>query len=90
MNKAELVARMSKDSGLTKADALRALDAFLDNVTEVLKKGRKVKLVGFGNFDTARRKARSGRNPQTGALLRIPARRKARFTAGKELKDAVR
>ncbi|HXB57085.1 MAG TPA: HU family DNA-binding protein [Vicinamibacteria bacterium] len=90
MNKAELVARVAKDSGLTKADAGRALDAALDNVTKALKKGEKVTLVGFGTFGVSRRRARAGRNPQTGALIKISARRVPKFTAGKELKSAVR
>ncbi|HVR69636.1 MAG TPA: HU family DNA-binding protein, partial [Vicinamibacteria bacterium] len=86
MNRAEIVARMARDSGLTKADADRALRAFLDNVSRSLKKGEKVKLVGFGVFDVYRRKARLGRDPYTGAPLKIPGRRVTRFTAGKELK----
>ncbi|HWW92581.1 MAG TPA: HU family DNA-binding protein [Vicinamibacteria bacterium] len=90
MNKGELVARVAKDSGLTKADAGRALDAALDNVTKALKKGEKVTLVGFGTFGVSRRRARAGRNPQTGAPIKISARRVPKFTAGKELKDAVR
>ena len=90
MNKGELVARVAKDSGLTKADAGRALDAALDNVTRALKKGERVTLVGFGTFGVSRRRARAGRNPQTGAPIKISARRVPKFTAGKELKDAVR
>jgi DNA-binding protein HU-beta len=90
MNKGELVARVAKDSGLTKADAGRALDAALDNVTKALKRGEKVTLVGFGTFGVSRRRARAGRNPQTGAPIKISARRVPKFTAGKELKDAVR
>ena len=90
MNKAELIARMAKDTGLTKADATKAVDALIDNVTKSLKKGEKVTLVGFGTFVAARRRPRAGRNPRTGAPIKIPARRIARFTVGKELKDAVR
>ncbi len=89
MNKAELIARIARDSGLTKADALRAVDALLDNVTKALKKGEKVTLVGFGTFQVGRRRARAGRNPQTGAPLKIPARRVPKFVAGKELKGSV-
>ena len=81
---------MARDSGLTKADADRALHAFLDNVSRSLKKGEKVKLVGFGVFDVYRRKARLGRDPYTGAPLKIPGRRVTRFTAGKELKALVK
>jgi DNA-binding protein HU-beta len=90
MNKAETVARMAKDTGLTKADTGKCLDALLDNVTKSLKKGEKVTLVGFGTFLVGRRKARTGRNPQTGAPIKIAARRVPRFAAGKELKAAVR
>jgi nucleoid DNA-binding protein len=90
MNKGELIARVAKDSGLTKADAGRALDAVLDNVTKALKKGEKVTLVGFGTFAVSRRRARAGRNPQTGAPIKIAARRAPKFSAGKELKDAIR
>ena len=70
MNKAELIERVARDTGLTKADALRAIDALLDNVTKSLRKGEKVTLVGFGSFQTARRRARNGRNPQTGTSSR--------------------
>lgn len=90
MNKAELVARVARDSGLTKAAATRAIDALLDNVTRTLKKRDKVTLVGFGTFTVSRRRARAGRNPRTGAVLKIAARRAPKFTAGKELKDAIR
>ena len=89
MNKAEMVARISRDAGITKADANRALDALVENVTKALKKGEKVTLVGFGTFAVSKRRARNGRNPQTGALLKIPARRVPRFAPGKELKDAI-
>lgn len=89
MNKAEIVARIARDAGLTKVDANKALDAFLDNVTKVLKKGGKVTLVGFGTFAVSRRKARTGRNPRTGTPIKIAARRVARFIPGKELKGAV-
>jgi DNA-binding protein HU-beta len=90
MNKAEIIARVSRDSGLTKADALRALDAFLDNVSKSLKKGEKVTLVGFGTFAVGRRRARTVKNPQTGAPIKIVARRVPKFAAGKELKDTVK
>lgn len=89
MNKAALAARMARDTGFTQVDALRALDAFIDNVSKVLKKGEKVKLVGFGTFSVFRRKAREGRHPQTGAPLKIAARRAARFSAGKDLRKLV-
>jgi DNA-binding protein HU-beta len=89
MNKAALAARMAKDIGGTQVDALRALSAFIDHVSKALKKGEKVKLVGFGTFSVFRRKAREGRNPQTGSLIKIAARRAARFTAGKDLRKLV-
>jgi len=89
MNKAEIIARIAKDTGLTKSDALKAVDALVDNITRALRKGEKVTLVGFGTFAVSKRKARAGRNPQTGEPLKIPARRAPRFAAGKELKAAV-
>jgi DNA-binding protein HU-beta len=90
MNKAQIVARIAKDTGLTKADANRILDALVANVSRALKKGEKVTLVGFGTFILAKRKARAGRNPQTGAVLKIAARRVPRFVPGKDLKDFVK
>ncbi len=90
MNKAQVVARIAKDTGLTKADANRVLDALIANVGRALKKGEKVTLVGFGTFILAKRRARAGRNPQTGAALKIAARRVPRFVPGKDLKDLVR
>ena len=89
MNKAELIERVARDTGLTKADSLRAIDALLDNVTQSLRKGEKVTLVGVGSFQTARRKARNGRNPQTGTPIKIAARRVPKFIPGKELRDEV-
>ena len=90
MNKGQLVARMARDARLTKAAALRALDAFLDNVTRTLKKGEKVTIVDFGTFRPARRRARTVLNPRTGAPVKITARRVARFYVGKGLKDIVK
>ena len=89
MNKAELVEAMATKAGLTKADAARALEAFVESVTGSLKKGKKVSLVGFGTFKTSQRAARMGRNPQTGAEVKIPARTAVGFKAGSALKDAV-
>ena len=89
MNKAELIERVARDTSLTKADSLRAIDALLDNVTKSLRRGEKVTLVGFGSFQTARRRARNGRNPQTGTPIKIAARRVPKFIPGKELKDQV-
>ena len=90
MNKAELIARVAKDSHLTKADATRAIDALLDNVGRALKKGDRVTLVGFGTFVVSRRRARAGRNPQTGMPIKIASRRVPKFSAGKELKELIR
>jgi len=90
MNKAELVTRISKDTGLTKADANRVIDALIDQVTRALKKGERVTLVGFGTFLVARRKARAGRDPRNGTPLKIAARRVTRFAPGKDLKAEVR
>jgi DNA-binding protein HU-beta len=90
MNKAQLITQVAKDSRLTKADATRAIDALLDNVTRALKKGDRVTLVGFGTFGVSRRRARAGRNPQTGTPIKIAARKVARFAAGKELKELIK
>jgi DNA-binding protein HU-beta len=86
MNKAELVTRMARESGLTKADSLRALDALTALVMRALKKGVRVKIAGFGTFATARRKARVVLNPKSKAPVKVPSRRAPRFTPSKELK----
>lgn len=85
MNKAELIAQLADEAGITKTQANTALDAFVDAVTKTLKKGDKVTLVGFGTFSVSKRAARNGRNPQTGEVIKIKARKVARFKAGKEL-----
>jgi DNA-binding protein HU-beta len=90
MNKAELVEAISKVTTLTKADTERTIDAFVDIVSKNVKKKDGVKLVGFGTFAVSARKARVGRNPQTGEEIQIPARKVPVFRPGKELKDAVR
>ncbi len=90
MNKAELVESISKVTQQTKADTERYLDAFIDTVTKNVKKKDGVKLVGFGTFTVSQRKARVGRNPQTGEEIKIPARRVPVFRPGKELKESVR
>lgn len=90
MTKAELVEKMAKDAGASKAIAEKALNSLIDAITRTLKKGNKVALVGFGTFSVGKRKARTGRNPQTGAAIKIPARKVPRFSAGKTLKDAVK
>ena len=89
MSKQQLVEMMASKAGLTKADAARALDAFMESVTETLKKGDKVSLVGFGTFATSKREARTGRNPRTGETVNIAARTAATFKAGAKLKDAL-
>ena len=90
MTKAELVEKMAKDAGISKVAALAALNSFTESVTKALKKkDGKVTLVGFGTFSKARRKARKGRNPQTGAPIKIKASKTVKFKAGKKLKDAI-
>ena len=81
--------KMAEKAGLTKADAARALDAFTESVTEALKAGDKVSLVGFGTYATSERPAREGRNPRTGETVKIAARTAVTFKAGSKLKDAV-
>lgn len=90
MNKAELVARVARDTGRTKTDVLRVLDAVLDQVARSLRRGEKVTLVDFGTFLVTRRRARPGFNPRTGEPMRITARRWPRFAAGKGLRESVR
>ncbi len=89
MNKAELVAAMAKEAGLTKVDAEKALKSFTDTVSKELKKKGKVQLIGFGTFETRKRAARTGRNPQTGKDIKIAAATVPAFKAGKALKDLV-
>lgn len=90
MNKEQLVERVAERTGATKKDAMEVINSALDHITTTLKKGDKVTLVGFGTFLIRKRKARDGRNPQTGAKIKIPAKRVPAFTAGKELKAAVK
>ena len=89
MNKAELIAKIAEESKLTKKAAETALDAFVTSVEEALKNGEKVQLVGFGTFEVRERKARTGRNPQTRAEIKIPASIAPVFKAGKALKELV-
>ena len=89
MNKTELVAAMAESAALSKKDAEKALKAFVEVVTDELKKGEKVQLVGFGTFEVANRAAREGRNPLTGEKMKIKASKAPKFKAGKALKDAV-
>jgi len=89
VTKADLVNAMAEKAGLSKADAEKALKAFTDAVTDALKAGDKVALVGFGTFSVGERAARTGKNPQTGAQIKIPAAKSPKFKSGKALKDAV-
>ena len=90
MTKEELVNKIAKEAKLTKVQANKAVKTFFDGVTGSLKRGRKVSFVGFGTFSVARRKARMGRNPQTGAPIRIAASKVPKFKAGKHLREAVK
>ncbi len=90
MTKAEIVEKMAKDAGISKVAAATALNSFMDSVAKALKKkDGKVTLVGFGTFSKSRRKARKGRNPQTGESIKIKATNVVKFKAGKKLKDAI-
>ena len=89
MNKNELIASMSSEAGLTKADAGKALDAFISSITQALKAGDEVRLVGFGTFAVSKRAATTGRNPRTGETIKIAARNQPKFKAGKSLQDAI-
>ncbi|MDX1738374.1 MAG: HU family DNA-binding protein [Alphaproteobacteria bacterium] len=89
MNKNDLVASVANESGLSKADAAKAVDAVFNSVTAALKGGDEVRLVGFGTFAVVNRAASQGRNPRTGEPLQIPASKQPKFKAGKGLKDAV-
>ena len=89
MNKTELIAAVAEQAEISKKDSEKALKAFIDVVTEQLKKGDKVQLVGFGTFEVSERAAREGRNPQTGKTMKIEACKAPKFKAGKALKDAI-
>jgi DNA-binding protein HU-beta len=89
VNKNELISSMASEAGLTKADAGKALDAFISSITTALKGGNEVRLVGFGTFAVSKRAATTGRNPRTGETIKIKARKQAKFKAGKTLQDAV-
>ena len=89
MNKQDLIAKVAKDLGGTKSAAAQAIESVIDGITKALRKGDSVTFVGFGTFKTSNRKARTARNPQTGAEVKIPKRRAVRFIAGKALKSAV-
>lgn len=89
MNKQELITHIAREAGITKTAATAAVETFFASVTKTLKKGQPITFVGFGTFKTANRKARTARNPRTGAAIKIPKRRVVRFSAGKALKTAV-
>ncbi len=89
MNKAELISRVARDTQTTKVQSARVIDSLLDHIMKALRKGDRASLVGFGTFTVGRRRARTGRNPQTGAPITIPARRVVRFTSGKALRSEV-
>ena len=90
MNKAQLVDAIAAEAKLSKADAKKALDGFIDGTTKALKKGDRVALVGFGSFSVAKRAARTGRNPQTGKAIKIAAKKVVKFKAGAELAGKVK
>jgi DNA-binding protein HU-beta len=89
MNKADLIDAMAEDAGISKAAAKKALDSFVENVSGSLKKGNRISLVGFGSFSVSMRSAREGRNPQTGAAIKIPAKNVVKFKAGADLNSKV-
>ncbi len=90
MTKTELVEKMAKDSGISKATAAKAMASMIDGIVKTLKKGKKVTLVGFGTFSVSKRKARAGRNPRTGEPIKIAAHKTPKFTAGRAFKDAIK
>ena len=89
MNKQGIVAKIAADTGMSKTSAAAAVDSLIQGITKSLKKGDSVSFVGFGTFKTSSRKARTARNPQTGAAVKIPRRKVARFAAGKGLRDML-
>ena len=89
MNKTELVAAIASKANISKKDAEASVKAFTEVVAEELKKGEEIQLVGFGTFEVSQRAARTGRNPQTGAEMKIPASKAPKFKAGKALKDSI-
>ncbi len=90
MNKAELISAMAETAGLSKVDSKKALDAFISAVTNALKSGNKVSLVGFGSFSVSERAARTGINPSTKKAIKIPAKKVAKFKAGAELASVIK
>jgi len=90
MTKAELIDKISSGAGLSKTDAAKVLDSMLNSIKVALKKGQKITLVGFGTFSVVKRKSRKGRNPQTGAVISIPAAKIPKFKAGKTFKESIK
>jgi DNA-binding protein HU-beta len=90
MNKAELVAHVAQSAAVTKAQAEKSVNAIFQGIAASLKKGNDARFVGFGTFAVSKRSARTGRNPRTGATIKIAASKTARFRAGKELKDSIK
>ena len=89
MNKQELIGKIADHAKVTKADASKMVDSFIETITKSLKKGQEVRLTGFGTFTTSKRKATTGRNPRTGAAIKIAASTLPKFRAGKSLRDSV-
>ena len=89
MNKNDLMAAVSTSAGLSKTDSARCVETIIDTITNALKRGEEVRIVGFGTFTVSHRKATTGRNPRTGESIQIPASKRPKFTVGKALKDAV-
>lgn len=89
MNKNELISSIASETGLTKTDAAKAVDAFVSSISSALKSGDEVRLVGFGTFAVSKRSATTGRNPRTGQSIKIPARNQPKFRVGKVLVDSV-
>ena len=90
MNKADLIKKMAAEAGITQSQAGKAFNSLVEGISKSLAKGERVTIVGFGTFSVVERKARSGRNPKTGAPLQIPARKVPKFAAGKSLKEQVK
>jgi DNA-binding protein HU-beta len=90
MNKQELIDKVAKKAGISKKDTQAVIDATTETIMDVVKKGDKVTLVGFGSFSSVKRAARNGRNPQTGKTIKIPARKAPKFSAGKSFKEKVK
>jgi DNA-binding protein HU-beta len=90
MNKGDLIHFVARDVKITKVQAAKAIDSLVEHITRTLKRGERTSLVGFGTFSISRRKARTGRNPQTGAPLRIPAKKVVKFTTGKVLRSIIK